>query len=581
MAISVWSGITEFPLPSPNGVPNGYAIETLNNQYVLAPVGNGTIGGTIAANQVAFGSGANTITGSDSFVFDSGVLSLGGGIIQLSTDGQAYFSNGGNIFNANGSSALANGNASIDDAGNLIATSFAVGNGNFTAANDGSVYVATAVSIGGTLSTTSRLFISGSSGFSDSGITLYDGGTNDKDFAIFIADSIVHFAGAGLASPVLKAFFEMELLAGANIVCDGSTGTLTLDTNGILGTYPGLYYRNAGLDAGLVQEGSSVLSYGINVGQVGERSDSSTGAIFRFDMRNTGGLVNGQQAFILLGSPTSTSDFNTYFVVSMENGNTLMCSAGGTVGIGLTSAPSDKLDVNGTVRARGNFTLDDAKNIILGTSTGTKIGTGTTQKIGFYNATPVVQQTGNPVTALTTLGLLASPTAITVAQGGTGATTQNFPSTLFNHFADAGNTTTGETDLYSDTTVAGQLSTNGDKLYAEYAGIFVSSATATRQLRAYFGGTLIFDSGALSISAGSDAFQIDVTIIRESSTVVRCSVIATTAGASLNVYDNYTRVTGLTLSGTNILKITGQAAGVGAATNDIVAKLGFVQFIPA
>jgi hypothetical protein len=36
-------------------------------------------------------------------------------------------------------------------------------------------------------------------------------------------------------------------------------------------------------------------------------------------------------------------------------------------------------------------TFDDAANIAVGTTTGTKIGTATTQKIGFYNATPVAQ----------------------------------------------------------------------------------------------------------------------------------------------------------------------------------------------
>lgn len=39
------------------------------------------------------------------------------------------------------------------------------------------------------------------------------------------------------------------------------------------------------------------------------------------------------------------------------------------------------------------LTLADAVNIVLNTTTGTKIGTATTQKLGFYNATPVVQQT--------------------------------------------------------------------------------------------------------------------------------------------------------------------------------------------
>lgn len=38
--------------------------------------------------------------------------------------------------------------------------------------------------------------------------------------------------------------------------------------------------------------------------------------------------------------------------------------------------------------------FNEARNIKVGTTTGTKIGTATTQKLGFYNATPVVQPTG-------------------------------------------------------------------------------------------------------------------------------------------------------------------------------------------
>lgn len=39
-------------------------------------------------------------------------------------------------------------------------------------------------------------------------------------------------------------------------------------------------------------------------------------------------------------------------------------------------------------------TITDAGNVILATTTGTKIGTATTQKLGFWNATPVVQPVG-------------------------------------------------------------------------------------------------------------------------------------------------------------------------------------------
>jgi len=57
-----------------------------------------------------------------------------------------------------------------------------------------------------------------------------------------------------------------------------------------------------------------------------------------------------------------------------------------------------------------SLTMSDAANIILNTTTGSKIGTATTQKLGFYNSTPIVQPTGNVCTALQNLGLVASCT---------------------------------------------------------------------------------------------------------------------------------------------------------------------------
>lgn len=152
--------------------------------------------------------------------------------------------------------------------------------------------------------------------------------------------------------------------------------------------------------------------------------------------------------------------------------------------------------------------------------------------------------------------------------------------TIADHYTDAGNVTTGETDLYSDTLDPGLLGDNGDKIEAEYGGVFVSSGTATRQLKLYFGGTAIFDSGALTLSLSS-GWTMYVTLIRVSSTVVRYMISMTTEGAALAAYTAVGELTGLTLSAANILKITGQAAGVGAATNDIVAKLGTVSKVVA
>lgn len=151
---------------------------------------------------------------------------------------------------------------------------------------------------------------------------------------------------------------------------------------------------------------------------------------------------------------------------------------------------------------------------------------------------------------------------------------------LFDHFVDANNGTTVETDLYSDTLVAAQLANNGEKIVAQYGGVFVGDATSTQQLRAYFGGTLIFDSGALGVGVGTTNWDLYITIIRVSASVVRCSATLNTSFASLAAYAKYTEVTGLTLANTQVLKVTGTAAGVSGGSNQITAKEGFVEFKP-
>ena len=50
------------------------------------------------------------------------------------------------------------------------------------------------------------------------------------------------------------------------------------------------------------------------------------------------------------------------------------------------------LGVTGLATLTGGAALAEAKNIAVGTTTGTKIGTATGQKLGFWNAAPVAQQ---------------------------------------------------------------------------------------------------------------------------------------------------------------------------------------------
>lgn len=64
-----------------------------------------------------------------------------------------------------------------------------------------------------------------------------------------------------------------------------------------------------------------------------------------------------------------------------------------------TRAPVENTTL--TFDTSGHLNIADAKNIILNTTTGTKIGTAVGQKLGFWNVTPVVQPSGANQAALT------------------------------------------------------------------------------------------------------------------------------------------------------------------------------------
>ena len=70
--------------------------------------------------------------------------------------------------------------------------------------------------------------------------------------------------------------------------------------------------------------------------------------------------------------------------VRLLSGGGLMINATSKVG-------SEELRVGGASQFDGELTLADAVNIVVNTTTGTKIGTATTQKLSVYNATPIVQ----------------------------------------------------------------------------------------------------------------------------------------------------------------------------------------------
>jgi hypothetical protein len=148
--------------------------------------------------------------------------------------------------------------------------------------------------------------------------------------------------------------------------------------------------------------------------------------------------------------------------------------------------------------------------------------------------------------------------------------TSGLSSTLFDHFEDEATTGTIEETLYTDTIAGQTLYYYGDKISAEYAGVFAATADDKR-IKLYFGGTALFDSGVLVESAKH--WKLNLTLTRVNNTTIRtvCQFVSDV------IHDpQYLNTTGLDLFDDNALVLKATDEVLGGTT----AKMGYGIFIP-
>lgn len=372
-----------------------------------------------------------------------------------------------------------------------------------------------------------------------------------------------------------------------------TTGNLELFASGGSGTYLKLNY----LDAGAIERTGISIQTGVTHPTVAFGPD---GAGVIVDLENND--LIGLEA--VTGSPDGTlaiTSSNNHDITITPNGTGVIKLAAFTGLAKLTSgtlsaatAGTDYVTASST-NTFTNKTYDTAASgnslSINGVAATANTGTGAvvranTPTLVTPNIAKITNLTANGLVTTTssdgTLVISTFPFVGTVYLDGFGnfSTPPGLVAPIFDHFADANNTNTSETDLYSDTLSAGKLAANGQKISGYYGGIFTGAATSTQRLKVYFGGTAIYDSGALAIGAATDNWAVNVEVIRVSASVVRCIVRATSDFATVVPPVTYTEVTGLTLANTQIIKITGTAAGIAGASNQITAKQGSLTFLP-
>jgi hypothetical protein len=93
------------------------------------------------------------------------------------------------------------------------------------------------------------------------------------------------------------------------------------------------------------------------------------------------------------------ADVSNLAVTYLSAGTTATIRVNGSSGTFTTAAT---IATTGIWTFAQSVIITDAKNIGLGSTTGTQIGTATTQKMGFYGATPIVQRSGAAQAAVST-----------------------------------------------------------------------------------------------------------------------------------------------------------------------------------
>lgn len=282
-----------------------------------------------------------------------------------------------------------------------------------------------------------------------------------------------------------------------------------------------------------------------------------------------GGSANNT---IAIGAGAGFSHANT--IVIGVNGSTTaqnQCNIGTAdqiitdfyLGQGVTSAsPSANTLIHGT---GGSGTDIVGSNLIL--SGGKSTGAGTPPEVQIHTST--VGSTGTTLQSLTKR-VFVDGTGRVGKQIGSSTSYANVGGTANVNTTAVGNITTGEDDLITYSLPANALAANNDYIEIDAFGTFAATAAA-KNVKLYFGSTVISTTGAIAVNNGT--WWLKAKVIRTDATAQISIASATTDNALLVSTVAYS-TPAETLSGAVTIKCTGEATN----TDDIIQKGLIVKY---
>jgi hypothetical protein len=173
----------------------------------------------------------------------------------------------------------------------------------------------------------------------------------------------------------------------------------------------------------------------------------------------------------------------------------------------------------------------------------------------------------------TSLNSLSVNGALTVRAGLSAGVIAKVGGTINSSITTAGNVGAGEDDLFLYEVPANTLNDDKSSLIAYASGTFAANAN-NKRIKVKFGGTNIFDTGALALNAGD--WTVHVQIYRTASATQKAVVTINTSNSTLYTTTDYSTAA-VDLTTPLELKVTAEAT----SNNDIVGEVFKVVYQPA
>lgn len=148
-------------------------------------------------------------------------------------------------------------------------------------------------------------------------------------------------------------------LQTSSLTTDTGDGLISISdiVNGTSSTDSGIRLSSGGVESALfTEEDGTILSYGINISQIGSTAGTPaydttrSGGIFRLNTRTaveSGSLSYDKHCFVFIGRGEGETTEYTALGIDLNTGNTSLAPVNGGVGIGFDTAPETLLDIRG------------------------------------------------------------------------------------------------------------------------------------------------------------------------------------------------------------------------------------------